>query len=60
MKRYKVFDIFWETNGHDLELLNLPPIVGIKLEDGQDTDELGPAITDIYGWEINSLDYEEV
>ena len=41
MRRYKVFDIFWETDGHDWRMLDLPQEASVTLEEEDDPDEGG-------------------
>ena len=61
MIRYKVFDIFWETDGHDNEQLKLPEVIWLSLEDDEDPDDCIPnVIFDRYSWDVNAFDYEEV
>ena len=61
VSKYKVFDIFWETDGHDLEILQLPKEVAITLEPLDDPDEcLADKLSNIFGWCVNSFDYEAV
>jgi len=58
MKRYKVFDIFWETDGYEKEL---PKEISISLGDDEDPEEGATSyIERVFGAQINSLDYEEV
>lgn len=59
MKKYKVFDIHWETDGHDWEMLQLPQEVALSLDDEDDPENsLADRLSDIFGWLVNSLDYE--
>jgi len=61
MTKVKAFDIFWDTEGHDIDMLKLPLEVAITISDDIELDEeiVIEHIQDTFGdWNINSLDYE--
>lgn len=59
MKKYKVYDIHWATDGYDWEMLKLPQEVAITLNAEEDIENcLTDKLSDIFGWLVNSLDYE--
>ena len=61
MKKYKVFDIHWETDGFDWKVLELPQEVSLTLDDEDDPDEaLADKLSDTFGWLVNAFDYESV
>ena len=61
MRRYKVFYIHWETDGHDWEMLELPQQVAVSLDKDDDPEDcLADKLSDIFGWLVNSFDYEYV
>lgn len=58
MKRYKAFDICWDTDGVALEL---PDEALIELADDQDIETQGAdALSDRFGWCVYGFDYEEI
>jgi len=58
MKKYRAFDINWETDGEEVEL---PTTAEFELEDDQDPSlEGADALSEKYGWLINDFDFEEI
>lgn len=58
MKRYKLFDISWDTDGLDIEYL--PSEVNVDVEDDCDIAYEGADIlSDQYGWCVNCFNWEE-
>lgn len=62
MAKVKAFDIYWDTEGHDPDLLSLPHNVNITInEDELNDDIVMEAIQNTFGdWPINSLEFEVV
>lgn len=63
MAKVRAFDIFWDTEGHDINLLGLPRDVAITISEDTELDDdiVIEAIQDTYGdWPINSLEYEVI
>jgi hypothetical protein len=63
MTKIKAFDIFWDTEGHDANMLKLPLEVAITISDDIEVDEeiVIEHIQETYGdWPISHLDYEVV
>ena len=57
MKRYRLFDIDWDTDGEDVDL---PSEVIVEIDDDQDIVYDGAdALSDQYGWCVNSFEIEE-
>ena len=64
MSKVKAFEIFWDTDGHDARMLDLPTTVAITIDDDVeeiDDDVVIEAIQSEFGdWPINSLEFEIV
>ena len=59
MKRYKVFDIDWDTV--DQKVHHLPSEAIIDIEDDQDVSLDGAdVLSNEYGWCVNSFIFEEL
>jgi len=57
MKRYRAFDICWDTDGVAVEL---PESAIIELDDEQDIQYDGAdVLSDEYGWCVFGFNYEE-
>ena len=58
MKRYRTYDIKWDTDG---EVVDLPSEVFIELEADDDPSLYGAdKISDKTGWCVNSFQFEEI
>lgn len=57
MKKYRAYNINWDTDGEDVEL---PDEVMFEMDDDEDPSIDGAnVISDMYGWCINHFLYEE-
>ena len=57
-KRYRLFDVVWDTDGHNV---TLPYETIVEIDDDDDIRDIGAdLLSDKHGWCVWSFDYEEI